>query len=188
MAKKPEPAERPEGFTEEFINFWNAITPKTKINMNDVEEMRRRFANYINAVKFYGMEFDNPTAYFAIGLTPDQVSRYTNQRYAENPERGDFLRGVRSLMAGWRTQNIAKGYIDPKAGMFWQQNFDGLQAVSKVEIAERNDNDEIRDIKQIASRYQDVIDVEFTKKETPKIATSQKEPAKAKQNEENTQK
>ena len=157
--KKKELVEKPEDFAERFNRYMEVITPRTKINSNDVAEMRRRFVNYRNATEAYGMEYGNQTAYYAIGLSENQVRQYTGQKYNDNPERGDFLRNMKFYLAAYREQSMAKGYMNPVNGIFWQKNYDGLRDVQEVQIA--SPEIEVRDIKSIASRYQDVVDVEF---------------------------
>lgn len=163
MARRKNPIkpkeEMPEDFIERFTSYMAEITPRTKLNTNDVDEMRRRFTNYINATRAYDMDFGNINCYFALGLSKDQIRTYTGAKYSENPERGEFLKGMLSYLGAFREQAISKGYIAPIPGIFAQKNYDGMKDVQEVQVT--SIMDEVRDIKSIASRYEDVIDVEF---------------------------
>jgi hypothetical protein len=180
MAKKrsEHSDDMPDDFIERFTNYMAAITPRTKLNTNDVEEMRNRFANYINCTRAYKMDFGNLNCYFALGLSKDQIRNYTGAKYSENPERGEFLKGMLAYMGAFREQAISKGYIAPIPGIFAQKNYDGMKDVQEVQVT--STLEDVRDIKSIASRYQDVVDVEFEHHrqiEAPKASGSAPNPS-----------
>ena len=45
----------PDDFTEKFDMYMMAIKPRTKLNPNDVDELKRRFINYRKKTIEYGM-------------------------------------------------------------------------------------------------------------------------------------
>lgn len=159
----------PDDFTEKFDMYMMAIKPRTKLNPNDVDELKRRFINYRKKTIEYGMEFANINAYKALGLSAEQIKSYTGPRYSDNPERGDFLRGVLDYLGAYREQAIMKGYAPQIPGIFAQKNYDGMRDVAEVQHTHISETP--RDLKSIAARYQDVIDVEFTPKKPKQIET-----------------
>lgn len=169
--KKKKNPDMPDDFTEKFDMYMMSIKPRTKLNPDDVDEMKRRFINYRKKTIEYGMEYANINCYKALGLSSDQVKAYTGVKYADNPARGDFLRSVLDYLGAYREQAIMKGYMPQIPGIFAQKNYDGMKDIAEVQHT--SIQEEARDIKSIAARYQDVIDVEFTPKEKKKI------PAKA---------
>lgn len=165
MAEKKK--QMPEDFTQKFDEYMLAIKPRTKLNPNDVDELKRRFNNYRKKTIEYGMEYANINAYNALGLSSEQIKSYTGARYADNPERGDFLRGVLYFLGSYREQAIMKGYMPQIPGIFAQKNYDGMRDVAEVQHTHISEAP--RDMKSIAARYQDVIDVEFQPKEKKQI-------------------
>lgn len=161
----------PDDFTEKFDSYMMSIKPRTKLDPNDVDEMKRRFINYRKKTLEYGMEFANINCYKALGLSGDQVKAYTGVRYADNPARGEFLRGVLDYLGAYREQAIMKGYMPPIPGIFAQKNYDGMKDIQEVQHTRITE--ETRDLKALEARYADVIDVEFSPIEKKKL------PAKA---------
>lgn len=159
----------PEDFTQKFDEYMVAIKPRTQLNPNDVDELKRRFNNYRKKTIEYGMEYANINAYNALGLSSEQIKSYTGARYADNPERGDFLRGVLYFLGSYREQAIMKGYMPQIPGIFAQKNYDNMRDVQEVQHTHVSETP--RDIKSIAARYQDVIDVEFKPKEKKQIGS-----------------
>lgn len=158
----------PEDFTEKFDEYMMSIKPRTRLDPNDVDELKRRFINYRKRTIEYQMEYANINCYKALGLSSEQVKAYTGVKYGENPERGDFLRGVLDYLGAYREQTIMKGYVSPIPGIFAQKNYDGMKDVQEVQHT-RGVAVETRDLKAIEARYKDVIDVEFTPVEKKKI-------------------
>lgn len=167
-AKKPRKhADMPDDFTEKFDTYMMSIKPRTKLDPNDVDEMKRRFINYRKRTLEFGMEFANINCYKALGLTSEQIKAYTGVRYSDNPARGDFLRGVLDYLGAYREQAIMKGYMQPISGIFFQKNYDGMKDVQEVQHTKIQED--TRDIKALEARYADVIDVEFSPVEKKKI-------------------
>jgi hypothetical protein len=165
--------EMPDDYMERYNAWVDQITPQTDINTNDIDEMRRRFANYLNATKAYRMVPSDQAMYYALDLTPEQIRRFTGVKYSEDPERGRMLRKMKAYHSMFREQCIAKGYMPANVGMFWQKNYDGLRDVQEVQVAPIEDD--VRDVKAIAARYINVIDVPFTPKEKKKIGNKSSE-------------
>lgn len=175
MAKKNQNTEPAEGYSKKFLEYSRAIKPKFKINPNDVDEMKRRFVNYCNKTEEYDMHFLNRSCYKALGLSSDQIKAYTGLKYTDNPERGDFLNEVLDFLASYRENAIAAGLLSPIPGIFMQKNYDNMKDVQEVSVSRATED--IQDIKAIAARYQDVIDVEFKAKERKKIPVKTGRPA-----------
>ena len=105
------------------------------------------------------MPLGNISAYQALGLSAQQIKAFTGDQYSDNPERGDFLMYVMNMLGSAREIGVMKGYLPPIPTIFAQKNYDGMKDVQEVEV--RHEQVDIRDIKSIAERYTDVVDVEF---------------------------
>jgi len=161
MAKKNQ-AEDAQGYSRKFLEYSRAIKPRTKLNPNDIDELKRRFVNYCEQTQEYDMHYLNRTCYKALGLTKEQMTAYTTTKYNENPERGDLLQEILDFLASYRENAIASGLLPPIPGIFMQKNYDGMKDTTDINMS--RDTTEVRDLKVIAARYKDIIDVEFKEK------------------------
>ena len=159
MGKNDKQVFVPEGSVGAYVKFNALITPRTKLNTNDVEEMRRRWLNYVNLSDQYNIPLGNKNAQTALGLSWQQINDYCSIRYNDNPERGDFLMYVMNVLGGYREQAVMKGELPAIPTIFAQKNYDGMKDVQDIQVS--HTTSEIRDIKSIAERYTDIVDVEF---------------------------
>lgn len=123
----------PEGFNTKAISFLMTALPEEPIDPNNVEEMRRRFRQYLEYCQMYDLKPGNLGAYAAIGITKQQVDRWEDDE--RNPERQDFIKKLKIFMATYREMLMAEGTVPVPVGIFWQKNYDGLKDVTeKVEV------------------------------------------------------
>ena len=123
--------ELPDGYNTRRIAFMMEILPTEPLDCNDVDEMERRFARYLELCHEHDMKVGNQAAYAAIGLDKQQVWDYVN-RASANPRRADFLKKVQKICALYREGLMEDGKINPVTGIFWQKNYDGLRDQQEV--------------------------------------------------------
>ena len=152
----------PEEFNDRWYPYMASIKPKYKLNTNDVDEMKRRWKNFLMQTHKFGMELTNSAFYTAMGLGESTIKSYVNERYNDNPERGDAIAEMLNYLRAYREQTIMKGYTPAVPGIFAQKNFDGMRDVQ--EVVTHTDRVQTRDVKEIAARYMDVVDVEFERR------------------------
>lgn len=128
ITKEPEVE---EGYNTRRIRFMREILPTEPLNYNDVAEMERRFANYLELCAVWDMKIGNQAAYAAIGISKELAWEWEN-RSQGNPTRRDFIKKVRQFCAMYREGLMEDGKVNPVTGIFWQKNYDGMKDQQEV--------------------------------------------------------
>lgn len=108
-----------------------AILPTEPLNRDDVEEMERRFARYLEMCAEWDMKVGNQAAYAAIGIDKGDAYEWTNRNLG-NPARTAFIKKVQKICAMYREGLMEDGKVNPVTGIFWQKNYDGLKDQQEV--------------------------------------------------------
>lgn len=124
-------AEMPEGYNTKRIRFMQAILPTEPLDYNDVAEMERRFARYLELCAEWDMKIGNQAAYAAIGIDKCTAWEWEN-RVQGNPTRTNFIKKVRQFCAMYREGLMEDGKVNPVTGIFWQKNYDGMKDQQEV--------------------------------------------------------
>lgn len=120
-----------EGYNTRRIRFMQMILPTEPLDKDDVAEMERRFARYLDLCAEWDMKIGNLAAYAAIGITKDDVYDWTVRR-GTNPARADFVKKVQKVCAMYREGLMEDGKVNPVTGIFWQKNYDGMRDQQEV--------------------------------------------------------
>lgn len=120
-----------EGYNTRRIRFMQMILPTEPLDKDDVAEMERRFARYLDLCAEWDMKIGNMAAYAAIGITKDDVYDWTVRR-GTNPARADFVKKVQKVCAMYREGLMEDGKVNPVTGIFWQKNYDGMRDQQEV--------------------------------------------------------
>lgn len=121
----------PEGYNTKRIRFMQAILPTEPLDRNDVEEMERRFARYLELCAQWDMKVGNQAAYAAIGIDKDDAYEWSNRNLG-NPARTAFIKKVQKVCAMYREGLMEDGKVNPVTGIFWQKNYDGMKDQQEV--------------------------------------------------------
>ena len=108
-----------------------AILPTEPLDRDDVEEMERRFAFYLEMCAQWDMKVGNMAAYAAIGIDKDDAYEWTNRNMG-NPTRTRFIKKVQKVCAMYREGLMEDGKVNPVTGIFWQKNYDGMKDQQEV--------------------------------------------------------
>lgn len=108
-----------------------AILPTEPLDRDDVEEMERRFAFYLEMCAQWDMKVGNMAAYAAIGIDKDDAYEWTNRNMG-NPARTRFIKKVQKVCAMYREGLMEDGKVNPVTGIFWQKNYDGMKDQQEV--------------------------------------------------------
>ena len=146
-------AEQAEGYNSKLIGFMLAIQPTEKLDINDVDEMERRFQHYLEMCVAYDVKVGNQGAYVAIGITKQQAWEWENVRFKANPRRADFIKRVRMFCGMYRENLMQDGKVNPVTGIFWQKNYDGLKDQQEVVLTPNNPLGEQKDTESLKQKY-----------------------------------
>lgn len=130
-----------------------AILPTEPLNRDDVEEMERRFARYLEMCAEWDMKVGNQAAYAAIGIDKGDAYEWTNRNLG-NPARTAFIKKVQKICAMYREGLMEDGKVNPVTGIFWQKNYDGLKDQQEVVLTPNtNPLGEQKDAEALKQKY-----------------------------------
>ena len=101
----------------------------------------------------------NQVAYFAIGITKDDVYNWENG-LTRSSEHRDFIKKVKTFCGSYREMLGADGKLNPVTLVWWQKNYDGLVDKSEVVLTPNNPLGTITDQKQLEERIAGSVVVE----------------------------
>ena len=156
----------PEGYNARMIAFMREVICDEPLDINDVEEMSRRFAHYLDVCAKYDKKIGNLAAYAAIGITKDQAKDF-EVNCKSNPARALFIKKVRQFCSLYREGLMQDGKVNPVTGIFWQKNYDGLRDQQEVVVTPNNPLGEMGDTERIKQKY-----LENTYNILPEVAES----------------
>lgn len=143
----------PEGYNARKIRFMKIILPTEPLDHNDVEEMERRFARYLELCAQWDMKIGNQAAYAAIGIDKGTAWEWANRNLG-NPARTDFVKKVQQICAMYREGLMEDGKVNPVTGIFWQKNYDGLKDQQEVVLTPNtNPLGEQKDAEALKQKY-----------------------------------
>lgn len=128
----------PEGYNTRRIRFMQAILPTEPLDRDDVEEMERRFAFYLEMCAQWDMKVGNMAAYAAIGIDKADAYEWSNRNLG-NPARTAFIKKVQKVCAMYREGLMEDGKVNPVTGIFWQKNYDGMKDQQEVVLTPNTD-------------------------------------------------
>lgn len=170
----------PEGYNTRRIRFMQEILPTEPLDNEDVDEMERRFNNYLRKCAEWDMKIGNQAAYAAIGINKDLVYEWTVRRQS-NPRRTEFIKKVQQFCAMYREGLMEDGKVNPVTGIFWQKNYDGMKDQQEVvltpntsPLGEQKDAEALRQ-KYLENTYGMTELPESETLELPESAEGQKE-------------
>lgn len=129
-----------------------AILPTEPLDRNDVEEMERRFARYLELCAQWDMKVGNQAAYAAIGIGKDDAYEWSNRNLG-NPARTAFIKKVQKVCAMYREGLMEDGKVNPVTGIFWQKNYDGMKDQTEMVLTPNNPLGEQKDMKALEQKY-----------------------------------
>ena len=149
----------PSRKASKYANFVLAVKRIAEgSNIKDVEDMRRRFYQYIALCEATNMKVGNMNAYSAMGIWNRQAYDWLYGLHGSTPERRALIAEVNSVCTGYREQLIADQQINPITGIFWQKNYDGLRDIQEHSFSTTDPLGDKRSAAEIAEQYKDIID------------------------------
>ena len=146
-----------EGYNTKYITFMMEVMPKEPLDINDVEEMQKRFEHYLYTCAKYDMKVGNLGAYTAIGITKEQAQRF-EEGVKANPARSSFIKNVRQFCAMYREGLMGDGKVNPVTGIFWQKNYDGFRDQTEMVVSQGSQN-EYKSAEQLSQKYLESSDI-----------------------------
>lgn len=126
---------------------------------SNAQELEARFWKYVDLCNERDMRVTNQVAYFAMGITKDDVYNWENG-LTRSSEHRDLIKKVKAFCGSYREMLGANGKLNPVTLVWWQKNYDGLVDKSEVVLTPNNPLGTITDQKQLEARIAGSVVVE----------------------------
>ena len=144
--------ERVTAFVQYHIDM---LQMRQGVNKKDVNELYQRFYAYLAYCAEHTIVPNNMNAYFAIGITRDDIYQWKHGNYG-TPEHKRFAEDVSQFFASIHEQGPTEGLLNPISAMFWQKAHDGMIEASKVEVVNSDPLGDRTSSEDIVKKYSDV--------------------------------
>ena len=140
----------------EFVKYhMEMMVMRQGCDKRNVPDLYNRFMKYLTYCAEHGIVPNNMNAYFAIGITRDDVSHWKNG-HAGTPEQREFATTISSFFASVHEQGATDGVLNPISAIFWQKAHDHLIEASKLEVVQEDPLGDKRSAEDIAKSYTEV--------------------------------
>ena len=121
------------GDNSKIAGFLMEIGKWGPVDKSDVQAMEKRFWDYVSLCFEKDFRVTNQVAYFAMGITRDDVYDWENGR-SRSSEHSALIKKVKTFCGSYREMLGANGKLNPVTLVWWQKNYDGLVDKSEVVI------------------------------------------------------
>lgn len=140
----------------QFVNYHiDMMAMRQGCDKRNVEDLYNRFYRYLQYCSEHGVVPNNMNAYFAIGISRQDVSGWKNG-VTGTPEHKAFAETLTSFFASVHEQGATDGVLNPISAMFWQKAHDNLIEASKLEVVQDDPLGDKRSAEDIAKAYTEV--------------------------------
>lgn len=140
----------------QFVNYHiDMMAMRQGCDKRNVEDLYQRFYRYLQYCSEHGVVPNNMNAYFAIGISRQDVSGWKNG-VTGTPEHKAFAETLTSFFASVHEQGATDGVLNPISAMFWQKAHDHLIEASKLEVVQDDPLGDKRSAEDIAKAYTEV--------------------------------
>lgn len=125
----------------------------------NAQELEDRFWRYVDLCNERDVRVTNQVAYFAMGISKDDVYNWENG-LTRSSEHRELIKKVKAFCGSYREMLGADGRLNPVTLVWWQKNYDGLVDKSEVVLTPNNPLGTITDQKQLEDRIAGSVVVE----------------------------
>ena len=139
-----------------FVQYhMDMLTMRQGVDKKNVPDLYQRFYRYLAYCAEKGIIPNNMNAYFAIGITKQEISAwYAGQR---SPEHKQFAEDIKQFFASIHEQAGGEGIVNPILSIYWSKAHDGMIEASKVEVVNTDPLGEKQSAEQIAEKYAGIL-------------------------------
>ncbi len=120
-------------------------------NKKDVDDLYRRFGNYLAYCAENGVLPGSMNCYYAIGITREDIYHWSSGKSDEAHRR--FANDVKAFFASIHEQGATNGVMNPIFAMWLQKAHDGMVEASKIETVDANPLGETQSAEEIQAKY-----------------------------------
>ena len=125
------------------------------VDKKNVPDLYNRFFNYLGYCAEHGIIPNNMNAYFAIGITKDNIGAWYAGR--GTPEQRQFAEDIKQFFASIHEQAGGENIINPILSIYWSKAHDGLSDQPKIEVSIEDPLGQRASSEEIAARYSSLL-------------------------------
>ena len=125
------------------------------VDKKNVPDLYNRFYLYLAYCAEHGIIPNNMNAYFAIGITRQDIGAWYAGR--GTPEQRQFADDIKQFFASIHEQAGGENIVNPILSIYWSKAHDGMIEASKVEVVNTDPLGDKQSAEQIAQKYADIL-------------------------------
>ena len=139
-----------------FVQYhMDMLTMRQGVDKKNVPDLYQRFYRYLAYCAEKGIIPNNMNAYFAIGITKQDVSLWNaGQR---SPEHKQFAEDIKQFFASIHEQAGGEGIVNPILSIYWSKAHDNLSDNPKIEVSFEDPLGQRASSEEIAARYSSLL-------------------------------
>ena len=139
-----------------FVQYhMDMLQMRQGVDKKNVPDLYQRFYRYLAYCAEKGIIPNNMNAYFAIGITKQDISVWNaGQR---SPEHKQFAEDIKQFFASIHEQAGGEGIVNPILSIYWSKAHDSLSDQPRIEVTVTDPMGERQSSEEIAERYRDLL-------------------------------
>ena len=139
-----------------FVQYhMDMLQMRQGVDKKNVPDLYQRFYRYLAYCAEKGIIPNNMNAYFAIGITKQDISVWNaGQR---SPEHKQFAEDIKQFFASIHEQAGGEGIVNPILSIYWSKAHDGMVEAQKLEVVNTDPLGEKQSSEQIAQKYAGIL-------------------------------
>ena len=125
------------------------------VDKKNVPDLYNRFFNYLGYCAEHGIIPNNMNAYFAIGISKDNIGAWYAGR--GTPEQRQFAEDIKQFFASIHEQAGGEAIVNPILSIYWSKAHDGMVEASKLEVVNADPLGEKQSAEEIAAKYSGIL-------------------------------
>ena len=140
----------------EFVKYHlDMLKARQGVDKRDVDDLFRRFVEYLGYCAEHGIIPNNMNCYFCLGLARQDISAW-HRGVSGTPRHKEFADMVMDFFASVHEQAATDGIVNPIYSMWLQKAHDKMIEAQKVEVITDDPLGAKRSAEEIAKAYADI--------------------------------
>ena len=139
-----------------FVQYhMDMLQMRQGVDKKNVPDLYQRFYRYLAYCAEKGIIPNNMNAYFAIGITKQEISAWNaGQR---SPEHKQFAEDIKQFFASIHEQAGGEGIVNPILSIYWSKSHDGMSDNPRVEVTVTDPLGDRASSAEIAKKYEGIL-------------------------------
>lgn len=145
------------GDNSKLVGIMLAIHEWGPVDRKDAAALEQRFWDFVDFCGRNDVRVTNQLAYYAMGISKDDVYHWSNGQYVPSPAHRDMIQKVKAFCSTYREMLGANGKLNPATLIWWQKNYDGFVGKTETIVTPNNPLGIVEDPKEIEKRIIDSL-------------------------------